>query len=74
MYPRPLTLKEIEYKTKKPKPEIAEHTNLMMTDSPVMQISSTHIRHLVKTGKNIEYLVTEPVRKYIDEMNFYREL
>lgn len=73
VYPRPLTLEEIENKTQKAKPEIAEHPNIVMTESPVMQISSTHIRQLVKNGKSIEYLVTEPVRKYIDEMNFYRD-
>lgn len=74
VYPRPLTFEEIESKTQKAKPEIAEHSNIVMTESPVMQISSTHIRQLVKSGKSIEYLVTEPVKKYIDEMNFYREL
>ena len=72
VYPRPLTLEELENKTTATNPEIADHQNIIMTDSPVMQISSTHIRQLVKSGRSIQYLVTEPVRKYIDEMNFYR--
>lgn len=74
VYPRPLTLEELENRTTATNPEIANHQNIIMTDSPVMQISSTHIRQLVKAGKSIQYLVTEPVRKYIDEMNFYREV
>lgn len=74
VYPRPLTLEELENKTTTTNPEIANHQNIIMTDSPVMQISSTHIRQLVKSGRSIQYLVTEPVRKYIDEMNFYREV
>ena len=72
VYPRPLTLEELENKTSAARIEIAQHPNIVMTESPVMQISSTHIRNLVKTEKSIQYLVTEPVRKYIDEMNFYR--
>lgn len=73
VYPRPLTLEELENKTSAAKPEIAGHKHIIMTDSPVMQISSTHIRQLVKADKSIQYLVTEPVRMYIDEMNFYRD-
>jgi nicotinate-nucleotide adenylyltransferase len=72
VYPRPLTLEELENKTTAARPEIAQHPNIVMTESPVMQISSTHIRQLVKAEKSIQYLVTEPVRRYIDEMNFYR--
>jgi nicotinate-nucleotide adenylyltransferase len=73
VYPRPFTAEEIESRTTNVQPEIAKHKNIILTESPVMQISSTHIRQLVKNEKSIQYLVTEPVRKYIDEMNFYRE-
>jgi nicotinate-nucleotide adenylyltransferase len=37
-----------------------------------MKISATFIRNAIKQGKDIRYLLTEPVRKYIDEMNFYK--
>jgi nicotinate-nucleotide adenylyltransferase len=73
VYPRPLTAEELENKTFTAKPEIAGHRHIIITDAPVMQISSSHIRKLIKSGKSIQYLVTEPVRKYIDEMNFYRD-
>jgi nicotinate-nucleotide adenylyltransferase len=72
VYPRPLTLEELENKTTAARAEIAQHPNIVMTESPVMQISSTHIRQLVKSEKSIQYLVVESVMKYIDEMNFYR--
>lgn len=39
---------------------------------PVMNISSTFIRNAIKTGKDVRYLLTEPVFKYVDEMNFYK--
>ena len=73
VYPRPLTLEELNNRTTVAQPEIPNHQNVIMTDAPTMQISSTHIRGLVKAGKSIQYLVTEEVRKYIDEMNFYRD-
>ena len=41
-------------------------------DAPIMKISATFIRNAIKQGKDIRYLLTEPVRKYIDEMNFYK--
>jgi nicotinate-nucleotide adenylyltransferase len=41
-------------------------------EAPIMKISATFIRNAIKQGKDIRYLLTEPVRKYIDEMNFYK--
>ncbi len=73
VYPRPLTAEEIENKTVSTQTDIIAHPNVIMTDSPVKQISSTHIRNLIKSGKSIQYLVTESARKYIDEMNFYKD-
>jgi nicotinate-nucleotide adenylyltransferase len=72
VYPRPLTVTELQEHVALTKSEIAEHPNVIITDSPMMQISSTHIRNSIKNGSSIQYLVTDPVREYIDEMNFYR--
>ncbi len=41
-------------------------------DAPMMKISSTYIRQAIKNKKEVQYLLTEEVRKYVDEMNFYR--
>jgi nicotinate-nucleotide adenylyltransferase len=41
-------------------------------EAPVMKVSASFIRNAIKEGKDVRYLLTEPVRKYIDEMNFYR--
>jgi nicotinic acid mononucleotide adenylyltransferase len=30
------------------------------------------VRHAIKDGKDVRYLLTDPVQKYIEEMNFYR--
>lgn len=72
VYPRPLTFAELENKMEPAKSEILKHENVLLTDSPVMQISSTTIRKRVKNGLSIQYLVTDSVLKYMDEMNFYK--
>lgn len=72
VYPRPITLAELNSEVAPTKSEIHDHKNVIITDSPMMQISSTIIRNNIHKGQSIQYLVTDPVRQYIDEMNFYR--
>jgi nicotinate-nucleotide adenylyltransferase len=45
---------------------------IICEDAPVMKVSSSFIRNAIKNGKDVRYLLTDPVHKYIDEMNFYR--
>ena len=76
VYPRVLTMQEEQevhsisrdflnnYRT---------HKNVIICeDAPVMKVSSSFIREAIKQGKDVRYLLTEPVYKYIDEMNFYK--
>ena len=72
VYPRPITLAELNNEVAPTKSEIHDHKNVIVTDSPMMQISSTIIRNKILKGQSIQYLVTDAVRQYIDEMNFYR--
>jgi nicotinate-nucleotide adenylyltransferase len=52
---------------------LADHASIVMCeDAPVMKVSSSFIRQAIKDGKDVRYLLTEPVHKYVDEMNFYR--
>jgi len=46
--------------------------NIIHVDAPIMEISSTAIRRGIKEKKDVRYLLTEPVFKYLDEMNFYK--
>jgi nicotinate-nucleotide adenylyltransferase len=41
-------------------------------DAPVLQISSTHIRELVRQGKSIRYLVPDKVKEEIENNHYYR--
>lgn len=49
------------------------HPNVVFCDKmPQIMVSASYIRDLLAEGKSIQYLVTEPVRKYIEEMHFYQ--
>lgn len=52
--------------------QFQDHPKIHATDTPVMEISSTLIRHMIKSGKNVRPLLQDQVWAYIDEMNFYR--
>ena len=53
--------------------EFIKHPNVVMTDAPLMSISSTMIREGIKAGKNMQYFLPAGAWKYLDEMNFYRK-
>lgn len=74
VYPRVLTEQEKSGVEKsKGIPPVLDHQNLIICDEvPVMKISSSFIRKAIKNGKDVQYLLSEPVLKYVDEMNFYR--
>lgn len=40
-------------------------------DAPLLEISSTRIRELIKKGKSIRYLVTDSVKEEIEKNNYY---
>ncbi len=72
IYPRVYTIQELETKDKAEKNKLQNHPHIQLVDAPLMKISSSHIRKSIKEGKDIRYLVSEPVFKYLDEMNFYK--
>jgi nicotinic acid mononucleotide adenylyltransferase len=37
----------------------------------MMDISSSYIRQQIAARKDVRYLLTEPVHKYLTEMHFY---
>lgn len=72
IYPRVLTIQELETGKEIGKNELVNHPNITLTDAPIMKVSSSYIRQLIKKGKSTKYLMTEPARKYVEEMNFYK--
>jgi nicotinate-nucleotide adenylyltransferase len=41
-------------------------------NAPLLEISSTHIRELVRSGKSIRYLVPDSVKEEIENNHYYK--
>ena len=52
--------------------QFQNHPSVAIFAAPLMQISASYIRKCIAAGHSIEYLVTEPVFKYITDSNLYR--
>lgn len=51
--------------------DLASHPHVHLVDVPMMDISSSYIRERISKRQSVEYLLTEPVYKYLTEMHFY---
>ena len=48
--------------------------NIQVMNAPLLEISATHIRELVKAGKSIKYLVPSSVEEEIASSGFFKKL
>jgi len=48
------------------------NANIQILEAPILQISSTQIRKLIKEGKSIRYLVPDMVKEEIERNGYYR--
>ncbi len=74
VYPRVLTEQEKEATLAQVEVDngLRNHQNVIMCDDvPVMKISASFIRSAIKGKKDVNYLLTQPVFKYLTEMHFY---
>jgi nicotinate-nucleotide adenylyltransferase len=72
VYPRNYTAEELIL-TEKLSNDFQKNKNVeMLDDIPLMKISSSYIRNLIKNKKDVRFLLSDSVYKYLDEMNFYR--
>ncbi len=68
-------LKEYElYIYQRPGFEVRKNTrsNIKFLNTPLLEISSTHIRELIKKNKSIRYLVPDIVKDEIEGNNYYK--
>jgi nicotinate-nucleotide adenylyltransferase len=49
-----------------------ENSSVTFLKAPLLEISSTYIRKIIKEGKSIRYLVPEKVRLEIEQNGYYR--
>jgi nicotinate-nucleotide adenylyltransferase len=54
------------------KSDLASSARVQICDAPMMHISSSFIRNMIKDKKEVKYLLTEAVYTYLDRMNFYK--
>lgn len=53
--------------------ELKSHPNVIMTEAPLMEVSSTMIRKAIKDKKDVSFFVPQAVWQYLDEMSFYKK-
>ena len=51
--------------------ELKQHPSITITETPVMELSSTFVRQAVKAGKNIQFYVPDKVIEFIDKKGLY---
>ena len=50
---------------------LRDHPHVTMVDVPMIDISSSFIRQQIAARRDVRYLLTEPVYRYLTEMHFY---
>jgi len=53
--------------------EYRDHPNIKFFQAPMLEISASFIRHAIKKGKSIMYMLPPRVNEYIREMHFYEK-
>lgn len=51
--------------------ELKNHPSVTMTDTPVMELSSTFVRKAIKENKNIKFFTPDKVVEFIDKKGLY---
>lgn len=64
VYPRKLEVTNNE--------DVLEHENIHLIKAPVMEISATEIRQMLKDGKNTRPMLPPEVFEWIDKKGFYK--
>jgi nicotinate-nucleotide adenylyltransferase len=54
--------------------ELPSEENITRVDAPLLEISSTHIRELIRNRKSIRFLVPDVVKEEIERNHYYRDI
>ncbi|WP_312171130.1 nicotinate (nicotinamide) nucleotide adenylyltransferase [Chryseobacterium sp.] len=57
---------------KKDSEYLLQHENISFIEAPVIELSATEIRNMIKTGKNVRPMLPPEVFEYLDGSSFYK--
>lgn len=60
------------FEDQKPTSELLQHPNISLVSAPVIEISATEIRNMIRAGKNVRPMLPAEVFEYLDGSAFYR--
>ena len=60
------------FEGKKQDNEYLKHENISMINAPIIELSATEIRNMIKNGKNVRPMLPPEVYEYLDGSNFYK--
>lgn len=60
------------FKEEKKEPEYLQHENISLIKAPVIELSATEIRNMIRTGKNVRPMLPPEVFDYLDGSSFYK--
>lgn len=52
--------------------ELKNHENIHLIDAPIIELSATEIRNMIKEGKNVRPMLPPEVFDYLDGSSFYK--
>ena len=52
--------------------EYLQHENISMVNTPIIELSATEIRNMIKEGKNVRPMLPPEVFEYLDGSSFYK--
>jgi nicotinate-nucleotide adenylyltransferase len=60
------------FESEKKDPEYLGHENISLVKAPVIELSATEIRNMIKAGKNVRPMLPPEVFDYLDGSSFYK--
>ncbi len=60
------------FENEKKDPEYLGHENISLVKAPIIELSATEIRNMIKAGKNVRPMLPPEVFDYLDGSSFYK--
>ncbi len=60
------------FEGEKKDPDLLQHENISLIKAPVIELSATEIRNMIRTGKNVRPMLPPEVFEYLDGSSFYK--